>query len=90
MTTTKSNITAPPTDPRTAQTVATHLVADALASYGGAVIHGGEAYEVAGRVVAHPRPGQLDGLVTFHISDGTREHAIAVTLQVAATPLGGA
>ena len=66
------------------------VVADALASYAGAVILGGEAYEVAGRVVPHPRPGQLDGLVTFHISDGTRDHAIAVTLQVAATPLGGA
>ena len=82
--------TPPPTDARTAQTVATLVVADALRSYTNAVVYGGEAYEVAGRVVAHPRPGQLDGLVTFHISDGTRDHAIAVTLQVAATPLGGA
>lgn len=81
---------APPTDPRTAQSVAVALVADALRSYTGSVEFGGEHYEVALPVRSDPRPGQLDGLVTFHISDGTRDHAVSVTLVVAATPLGGA
>ena len=90
MTTTQSNITAPPTDPITAQTVATALVRDALHSYTGSVELGGEHYEVAGPVSGYPRLRQLDGLVTFHISDGTRDHAMTVELTVAATPLGGA
>ena len=81
---------APPTDPRTAQTVATALVRDALRSYTGSVELGGEHYEVTHPVSSYPRPGLLDGIVTFHVSDGTREHAVAVTLVVAATPLGGA
>ena len=81
---------APPTDPRTAQAVAVALVADALRSYTGSVELGGEHYEVTRPVTGHPRPGQLDGLVTFHISDGTRDHAVSVELTVAATPLGGA
>lgn len=82
--------TAPPTDPRTAQTVATALVADALRSYTGSVELGGEHYEVARPIRCVPRPGLLDGLVTFHVSDGTRVHAVSVALAVAATPLGGA
>lgn len=90
MTTTKSNTTAPPTDPITAQTVATALVRDALHSYAGSVQRGGEHYEVTHPVVGSSRPGQLDGLVTFHISDGTRYRAVSVELTVAATPLGGA
>lgn len=74
---------APPTDDRTAQVVTTRLVHSALAGFFGDVEHGGEHYEISGPVTAEERPGQLDGIIHFHLGDGTRKHAIACTLMVA-------
>ena len=79
---------APPTDDRTAQTAATDTVASALAGFTGAVEIGGVHYEVvAGSIRRNAREGQLAGIVSCTLTDGTRKHAVAVTLMVSAVGL---
>ena len=84
-------MTAPTLDARTAQTVATTLVADALHLHRNrdrSIEHHGDWWGITGPVRTNDRPGQLDGIVSLTLTDEGSGQQIFVTLMVAAVPLG--
>lgn len=85
-------VPAPRVDDRTAQDVATALVAQALTlhpSTAGALVHHGDWWEIDSEIRTNARPGQLDGIISFTITDEGNGSQVAVTLMVATTPLTG-
>lgn len=80
-------MTAQPIDFRSAQHIATELVAEALREfYDDALLEHGDEYMARNVRVLH-RPGSIDGIVVFTVEDDTRGPAINVTLHVGATPV---
>ena len=86
-------MSAPATDVRTAQTVATSIVQQALQDHRDdqrALEHHGHWWEITGDVRAYSRPGQLDGIVGLTITDEGTGEQVSVTLMVATAAIGGA
>lgn len=81
----------PATDARTAQEVATDLVAQALRHHRDhdfALEHHGDWWSIDGDVRTNARPGQLDGIVSLTVTDEGTGERVAVTLMVAVATLG--